>query len=55
MNSKELDKYESIWLDSWLIVAGASNCADSKAPARWADQCLKDFKERFDKETQNER
>lgn len=38
---------QQVWLTAWCYVATASNCVDKDAPAKWADQCLSDFDERF--------
>ena len=36
-----------VWLKAWCAVANAFNCETSDAATKWADACLKDFKERF--------
>jgi hypothetical protein len=36
-----------IWLAAWLAVASSSNTNNGDVPAKWADRCLKDYRERF--------
>ena len=37
-----------VWLKAWCFVANAVNCESVEAATRWADNCLKDYKTRFD-------
>lgn len=41
---------EHVWLQMWSSVANAWNCKSSEAAARWADEGLKQYRERFPKE-----
>lgn len=44
-----LAKEEYVWLQAWLSVARSDNCVSKSSPTSWADQCLVDFKSRFEK------
>jgi hypothetical protein len=46
MDTKQLTKYELVWLEAWKVVA-SSDCASAGAATRWADSCLSDFENRF--------
>ena len=37
-----------VWLKAWCSVANAVNCESVEVATRWADNCLKDYKTRFD-------
>lgn len=36
-----------VWLEAWIAVATSSTCVSVGVAANWADNCLKDFDERF--------
>lgn len=42
----KLNKRERIWFEAWKAVAGLIN-SEYKVTVRWADDCLRDFDERF--------
>ncbi len=46
LNNEYFDK--NVWLKTWIAVAASANCSDVNTPSRYADRCLKDFKDRFD-------
>ena len=41
-----------VWLDAWCAVASSDNCYETYAAIRWADRCLKDFRKRFRRDSQ---
>lgn len=47
-NESVLTRDQTVWLQAWLNTARADNCTSTDAATRWADTCLKAFKERFD-------
>jgi len=44
---------EAVWLTAWCAVATSSNCHYPDSPGRWADRCLKDFDERFPRQSRS--
>lgn len=38
---------QKVWLDAWIAITASANCTNTKAPANWADVCLKEFDSRF--------
>jgi len=42
-----LSKEEHVWLQAWINVARSDNCTRSGIATMWANDCLKDFKDRF--------
>jgi len=42
---------ESVWLEAYIAYITSSNSTKKERAVEWADQCLKDFRERFIKPT----
>lgn len=40
-----------VWLTAWCAVASCWNTKDLDCPARWADRALKQYRERFPKQS----
>jgi len=40
---------EVVWVRAWCATASAISCQNTETAARWADACLKDFRQRFRK------
>lgn len=38
---------QEVWIRAWVAVAAIPECEDATIPGVWADQCVKEFKERF--------
>jgi len=38
---------ESVWLEAYIAYISSSNSICKEKAKEWADECLKDFKERF--------
>jgi len=36
-----------VWVRAWEARAGKKGCHYKDEPARWADECLKDYEKRF--------
>lgn len=48
----QLDKdYETqckqVWIEAWVTTSQSSSCVKLSTPTTFADECLKQFKERF--------
>lgn len=41
-----LDRTQA-WLAAWIAVATSSSCVSVQVATNWADNCLRDFDERF--------
>ena len=41
--------YKNIWLKAWLEVANSSTCLSKYTPSEYADKCVEDYRERFEK------
>jgi len=41
--------HQDVWLKAWCSVASAGDCREVSTATNWADKCLEEFKERFDK------
>ena len=41
--------YKNIWLKAWLEVANSSTCLSKYTPSEYADKCVEDYMERFEK------
>lgn len=41
--------YKNIWLKAWLEVANSSTCLSKYTPTEYADKCVEDYQERFEK------
>lgn len=44
-----LSKEEYVWLQAWINVARSDNCTRSGIATMWANDCVRDFKDRFGK------
>lgn len=44
---EENEKRQAVWMDAWKCTAEAANTIDTRLCAQYADECLKDFDERF--------
>ncbi len=40
-------KRREVWVAAWTATAQASNCSSSNVATRWADECLKQYDDRF--------
>lgn len=47
--TNEKPSREQVWLSVWCSVANSTNCVHPDTPGNWADNCLKEFEQRFKK------
>lgn len=41
------DRLARVWLQAWSATVNANDCKNPDTATKYADACLKDFKERF--------
>lgn len=45
--NNELTVEQKVWLVAWVNTARADNCDKPVVATKWADECLNEFKKRF--------
>jgi len=48
-NSISIEEKKDVWLRAWVATASSSNTSKSSTPTYWADICLEEYLQRFDK------